>query len=282
MAGESSSSANSAVGVVGQPIVSVCQVLEDVLVTHANVDIVDQSRRIIVKTNGTDLSSISRAHLYQGGNLFALVNSFAGEVVELLQFQFAEEIDEFTYSLTGLLRGRYGTERAVRVYNIKAGSYLVQMAPRDTLLRVPLTAQQIGAPLYYKAITNAGQYDNLPAKRYSAIGRGLRPYAPVHLTRTKDTYDNWHIRWTRRSRLDGGLRDGVDVPIGEGQEKYSLLIDRDGTPRILTTNYYVLTSIEQIDIFGEILDFIWFSVAQISDTLGDGDRAFYLDYESWY
>ena len=277
MAGESSSSVNSTVGVVGQPIVSVCQVLEDVLVTHANVDIVDQSRRIIVKTNGTDLSSISRAHLYQGGNLFALVNSFAGEVVELLQFQFAEEIDEFTYRLTGLLRGRYGTERAARVYNIKAGSYLVQMAPRDTLLRVPLTAQQIGAPLYYKAITNAGQYDNQPAKRYSAIGRGLRPYAPVHLTRTKDTYDNWHIRWTRRSRIDGGLRDGVDVPIGEGQEKYSLLIDRDGTPRILTTNYYVLTSIEQINIFGEILDFILFSVAQISDTLGEGDRAFYLN-----
>ena len=46
----------------------------------------------------------------------------------------------------------------------------------------------------------------------------LRPLSPVHGHRADDGAGGLWVRWVRRSRVDPGWRDAVDLPLGEGRE----------------------------------------------------------------
>jgi hypothetical protein len=54
-------------------------------------------------------------------------------------------------------------------------------------------------------------------------GRAERPYAPVHITGTRDQSNNLTVTWVRRTRVGGELRDLTgDVPLGEASETYEV------------------------------------------------------------
>src|SRR3546814_12079463 len=50
--------------------------------------------------------------------------------------------------------------------------------------------------------------------------QALRPLSPVQGRKVRDGDGGMMILWTRRSRLDTGLRDLVDLPLGEKREPY--------------------------------------------------------------
>ena len=60
-------------------------------------------------------------------------------------------------------------------------------------------------------------------------GNTLKPFSPVHITGTRDGSDNLTINWTRRTRLGGEWRDGVDVPLSEEMESYEVDIMNGST-----------------------------------------------------
>lgn len=236
---------------------------------------IDQSGSILVRTNQTLLSSISRDELFNHSNLFAVVYGQNAVAVELLQFQYAEEVGEFTYELTGLLRGRFGTESGALV-QIPEGAFLVQIDPRVGVLRVPGVPQTIGRALTYKAVTTGQSIEDAEPLAFASTGHGLRPYAPVRVHAWRVGYD-WHIRWVRRSRIDGGWREGVDAPLGEAQELYSVRIEPHGQEFTTTTPSFIYTEAMQLANGGRVADF-WFSVAQVSAAVGRGDAAFWKNY----
>ncbi|HEV7342120.1 MAG TPA: hypothetical protein VGN68_10820 [Sphingopyxis sp.] len=57
-----------------------------------------------------------------------------------------------------------------------------------------------------------------------AARQALRPLAPVHGRIAPDGAGGVLISWRRRSRADAGWRDHVDLPLGEGQEAWRIVL----------------------------------------------------------
>jgi len=56
----------------------------------------------------------------------------------------------------------------------------------------------------------------------AAAGAALVPLAPMHGRITPDGAGGVLLGWRRRSRVDTGWRDHVDLPVGEGREAWRI------------------------------------------------------------
>jgi hypothetical protein len=95
----------------------------------------------VLLTSGT-LSSVNELAVLNGANA-----ALTGD--ELIQFQNAELIDEKTYKLTKLLRGRQGTEWAVASH-VAGDKFILFTA---SLYATSLPSNLIGRLLYYKGVS---------------------------------------------------------------------------------------------------------------------------------
>jgi hypothetical protein len=131
---------------------------------------------------------------------------------ELLQFAQATPIGGQRWRLTGLLRGRGGTEAAAHAGHA-AGTRLVLLDSRP----VRIDPMELGSSSGIAAI---GLADAAPV--ISAIadaGITLRPLTPVH-ARMEPLEGGMILRWTRRSRGAWHWPDGVELPLNEQAEAY--------------------------------------------------------------
>ena len=143
---------------------------------------------------------------------------------ELVQFRTATPLGENVYRLSGLLRGRRGTESAISGHAAGEPFVLVEQESL-ALLDVPPGTGQV-------RVIAAGVAD--PQSSGQGLlrpGRGLLPLAPVHLR--ADLLDNGdtEIRWVRRSRAGWRWLDGVDAPLAEETERYRIAMTPDGLQR---------------------------------------------------
>lgn len=134
---------------------------------------------------------------------------------ELLQFASAEPLGGGRWRLSGLLRGRGGTEPAA-VHGQPALTPLVllddALVPLDPQLVPPLPSSRIAA-------IGTGDTDTVIATLANA-GLSRRPLCPVH-PRTKLEADQAHLYcWTRRARGQWRWEDSVEVPLVEEREAY--------------------------------------------------------------
>ncbi len=161
------------------------------------------------------LEGRSEAAVLAGGNL-ALVGD------ELIQFVEVEPLAPQRFRLRGLLRGRRGTEAAVRGHC--AGERFVLIDPARMLpCDPPLDA--LGRALRFVA-TGHGDADMLPFSTFMS-GVGLRPLSPCRL-RVRHHPDGLAVTWVRRSRAGYGWHDFVDAPLGETAESYAVTLCVDG------------------------------------------------------
>ncbi|MHA6721529.1 GTA baseplate fiber-binding domain-containing protein [Sphingomonas sp. RS2018] len=138
---------------------------------------------------------------------------------EIVQFERAEPLGGARWRLSGLWRGRRGTEAAAGTAG--SGSRFVLLDP-GTLHVVDLPESAIGTDV---AVMAAGPGDPAAGVTVEATidGRSVAPPSPVHLRMEAGT-----LRWVRRGRAGWLWRDGVDVPLTEEREAYR--IERgDGT-----------------------------------------------------
>lgn len=153
-----------------------------------------------------ELTSASARQLAFGANL-ALV----GE--EIMQFASAMRLDGDVWRLSGLVRGRGGTESAISTH--AAGESFVLLDNR----LVSLDASVVGAD--GARIVAIGRGDEEPVETPVLLaGITRRPLAPVHPRRTKLADGTMRLEWTRRARGDWMWRDGIDVPLVEQSESY--------------------------------------------------------------
>lgn len=164
------------------------------------------------------LESRSDAALAGGANL-ALLGS------ELIQFGSAEPVGERRFRLSGLLRGRRGTEWAATGHVAGEGFALIDAAAL-VAIEAPLGSAGGSARLIAHGIG-----DSAPAEAGIPIGgERLRPPAPVHLKAVSAANGDVAISWIRRSRLGWSWASGSDTPLGEEQERYSVTISGGGAP----------------------------------------------------
>ena len=134
---------------------------------------------------------------------------------EMVQFQRAEPLGAARWRLSGLLRGRGGTEPAARAGH-PAGALVVlvddTLVPLDPMLVPPLATSQIAA-------IGTGDADPVLATLANA-GLSRRPPCPVHPRITLAQDGAIACRWTRRARGQWRWDDSIEVPLIEEREEY--------------------------------------------------------------
>lgn len=185
------------------------------------VDVWDRATTITVVLHRDDfeLSSVTDLAVLNGAN-FAWIgppgNPVAGEII---QFTDATLIAPGVYELSGLLRGRVGTEYAVGVHGANETFLLLQAG---AMQRADFGASDWNKSRLYKAVSALTDPSAVAAQLLINTGEAKRPRSPVHVRGERDGSDNLTITWVRRSRYRApGLGNG-DVPLGEAFEAYEV------------------------------------------------------------
>lgn len=210
------------------------------------------------------LQSLSDDRVLAGANA-ALVGD------EIVQFGSAELIASGRYRLSRLLRGQRGTEH--QVVNHPAGSRFVLLDPARQP-RPTFSVSRIGTAITWRTapIPQGPTGDLSEAVAFTNTGRGLRPFAPVHLKAVRDAAGDVRLAWIRRTRL-GGDAWLAEVALGEEVEDYAVTVLNGATPvRSVQTGQPSLlyTAAQQAADFGVLPASLAWSVAQVSRVYGAG------------
>lgn len=201
-----------------------------VLANFAGGNIFDELNSVtIVLRSGGPLVSYTEAQVLNGAGLCVL--GAAGRW-EVLQYKVATLIGPNTYRLTGLLRGRRGTEWAMNLH--ASGDAFVFAEPNAWRRPNPGTSD-IGLSRLYKPVTSRASVASVTAQAFTNSAAGLKPYPAVLIGGGRNAANDVTILWTRRTRLDGEWRSNVEVPLGEASEVYEVEVWNAGRTSLLRT-----------------------------------------------
>lgn len=230
-------------------------------------NIVDElnSLTVVVSPGSGTLSSVTNLALLNGANKAAV--GIPGESglrnMEIIQFRDATLIGTRTYTLTGLLRGRRGSEWMIPLHT-----------SGETFVLLPTSVNVLGDPaeLYltriYRAVTSGRPLASAPNINFSNYGMAALPYAPCHLGGAIQTNGDFILNWTRRTRIGGLWLPFVDVPLSESIELYGVKIYSDSTYTTLlatvsaNTETLTYTVAEQTADFGSPQSVLYWGVVQ--------------------
>ncbi len=222
------------------------------------------------EVGSVDVVLIGTGSLHNAGEL-AVLNGANLALIgqELIQFKQAVELASGKYRLSGLLRGRLGTEYAISAHG--AGERFILLDARLQKDAVP--DGLFGLSRMYKGASFGQTLGQVQAESFTYQARALKPYAPVHIGGMRDDAGNLTLHWVRRARLGGAWRDGVDIPINEASEAYDIeIMSGDSVVRLLhaATPEILYSAAEQTDDFGAPLGAVSVRIYQLSQRVGRG------------
>lgn len=224
---------------------------QDVLGPFDGGNTVDESNSVTVSMHNGSLASITYAALLSNGNAAVLGN-------EIIQFRSAELVADGVYRLSGLLRGRQGTEQHIGTHALMDRFVLFTSA----VYRMPPELANINIPAVWKGVTSGQTLDQSTPVNFTNTCAGLKPLSPVHLYAADLGTGLYRLNWVRRTRIAPQWRDSVDVPLGETSESYAVVVTHAGVDTALTV------SSPTVDVAAVAGDSI--SVYQLSSTVGRG------------
>lgn len=179
----------------------------------------DRHGSVDVQLDAPDLSlpGASQRQLALGAN-----RALLGQ--EIIQFAHAAPLGDGQWRLSGLWRGRGGTESALAGH--AAGEPFLLLDGTGTMLDPAVVGTVPGT-----RIAAIGMGDGAPVSSTIALaGIGLRPLSPVHGKANLLAGGDLAIDWVRRAR--GGWRwdDGIDTPINEQSEIYHVAFGPPSAP----------------------------------------------------
>lgn len=222
----------------------------------------------VVLVNGT-LSSDTELNVLNGANV-ALIGD------EIVQFKNASLVATGKYTLTGLLRGRRGTEWAMSTHVI--GDRFVLLTATTAYLLEGLSSEY-NLSRHYRGVSFGGFLDDADTIELTNTAQALKPYAPVQLSGGRNAASDVVLKWVRRTRINGAWNDYTDVPLGEASEVYeveiwnSLYTVLKRTITGIATQTTTYTAAQQTTDFGSPQATVYFKVFQVSATIGRGFEA---------
>jgi len=225
----------------------------------------DQANEVQVRLDNPadSLAGATREAVLNGANIAWL----GGEII---QFQQAVLQPDGSYLLSGLLRGRRGTEHAVATHGAAEDFILLTEA---AVQAATLNYGDIGRTYAYKCVTTGGRLEDVAADNFLYQARALKPFAPVHARGSRDGSGNLTLRWIRRSRVGGEWNDYADAPLGELYEKYDIeILDGAAVVRTLTSDQpqVAYPAALQAEDFGAPQSAVTVRISQLSDRVGRG------------
>ena len=226
----------------------------------------DRVNTIDISLLGTAvLSNATEASVLNGANVAVLGN-------EIIQFANATQISDGVYRLDTLLRGRLGTEQLTDSHAI--GDRFVLL--NEAVIPMVLPADVLGQAWNLRATTFGDVSGQVANASLTIAANSLMPYSPVDIEAVRDGTGDVTISWIRRTRIDGGLRDYIDVPLKETTEEYEVSIyDGSALKRRwrVTSPTTVYASADQVTDFGTPPASIHITLTQISALVGPGKLA---------
>lgn len=136
---------------------------------------------------------------------------------EILQFRTATSLGSNQWRLSGLLRGRRGTEWAAAAHEDGENFVLLQTTG---LVRLDMDLVDINKARQYKAATVGQTGSDAIQQGFTNTAAGLKPLAPAMFDVAQDG-TQLAMRWVRRSRLHENWLAG-SVPLGESSQSFEL------------------------------------------------------------
>lgn len=223
-------------------------------------NIFDETNVVRVQVTGT-LETKTRTQVLDGGNV-AIIGD------EIIQFRTATLVSTGVYDLSGLLRGRIGTEWAMGSHVVNERFCLVTSAS-TRFVDVPYT--DLNSLKRWGAITFGDTIEDIVTKDITYAGNNFKPLTPVHIGGgTTGTNTDWTIKWKKRSRYQWQWRDYFDVSDDESSDDFEVRIYDDATVKrtITVTNAETTTYTyaQQVTDFSGYQNTIDVSVRQVGST----------------
>ncbi|PFH13063.1 phage tail protein [Burkholderia sp. JKS000303] len=185
----------------------------------ASVGIPDESNTIVVNMNNGTLGSISMTAALAGGSNVAYVGG------EILIFRNAVLTAANQYTLSGLLRGLYGTEAFVNAH--AADERFVLLDPTKLYLE-GLQVTDLGNTLYYEyQLADMFYAQPTPIAQQQVTNGCCKPFSPPLLRAlygSASSLNDVTVNWIRRARVNNQWVDGADVPLDESAETYQVYV----------------------------------------------------------
>lgn len=166
------------------------------------------------------LGSVTPEALAAGANR-ALVGT------EILQFVRADRVGPSRWILSGLLRGRGGTEIAAAAGSAIGASFVLL---DDSPVRIEYAAFALRTEATVAAL-GLGDSDPVLAEVVN-FGLSRRPLAPVHGRIAQAADGAVELSWIRRARGAWSWADGIEVPLVEQAETYNVGIGNPDAPAL--------------------------------------------------
>lgn len=242
----------------------------DILGNFYGGNVFDELNTVTVEMMAGTLSSVSELLVLNGSNYAVLGN-------EVIQFKNAELVSTGVYKLSGLLRGRRGTEWAVSQHYIGERFVFASVA---TWRRVVLQTSDIGLVRMFKYPTFGMTLQQVAPTLVTPAGVALECYSPVEVGAGRNVDGDLTINWKRRNRIAGEWRDYVDVPMSESVESYEIDI-LDDTATTVVRTITASTETASYSAINQAADFpdgfpytVNMNVYQLSAIVGRGYQAF--------
>ena len=175
------------------------------------------SSLIFQPTASLDVALIASNMIFADTDLAGIANGANRLLVggEIVQFLEAERLDEQTWRLRGLLRGRAGTEdEALSIHPSQTPVVLLD----NGLVALSDPSLQPSPALRIAAIGRGDDEAVFAPLRHSGLSR--RPLTPVHPRLCVQSDNSWQLSWTRRARGHWRWDYAQDVPLVEESESY--------------------------------------------------------------
>ncbi len=229
-------------------------------------NVFDYTNTVDVNLQNGTLASMSEVLVLNGANVALLGD-------EVIQFKTATLISGSAYTLSGLLRGRKGTEWAMTTHAIGERFVLVSTS---TWRRAELETTEIGLSRLYKSPAFGQTISAVSPTSFTCNAVGLEPYSPVQLTGSRDGSDNITMNWIRRTRLSWDSLDAREAPLGETTEAYEVEVWDSSYTTLkrtitgITSPTTTYSAANQTTDFGSVQNPVYLKVFQLSSVVGRG------------
>lgn len=225
----------------------------------------DELNRVTVQLFYGSLANATELEVLNGANGAVIGN-------ELIQFKTATLVAANTYELSGLLRGRRGTEWAIATHAVGNRFVLVSKASWH---RISASSAEIGLQRNYKAVSFGMTLQQTASRAFTNAAAGLECYSVVEVGVGGITTSDVTFTWKRRSRISGEWRDYTEVPLSEATESYEIEIWNSTYTTLKhtiasATSSAAYSAAQQTTDFGGTQSTFFVRVYQLSATVGRG------------
>jgi hypothetical protein len=161
---------------------------------------------VMLLNDGMELQSATDGQLDAYANFGFVGKDGQGEY---LQWKTATKVAPKTWELTGLRRGRKGTDWAIAGHS--SGEEFAQLGHEGVFRIIYGDASDWGNPMTFRGVTIHQDEADAATVAFTNTGEGKRPYSPVAVAGSWDGGYNLSATFTRRSRFNSGAI-GTDAP----------------------------------------------------------------------